>query len=726
MKKGIKKFIHKFIMDDKGAVSIYLIIITLLLFLFNAVLIDYARILVAERQTEQAAKVALRSTMSSYNQGLQDKGLFAFDGDQGQSSELFKKVFAKNLEPGDGEGFKFVDVQPEESEITTELNLNRSLANKDVFKNQVLEEMKYKAPIEIGESIIESFLALSDDMEEVSVYTDVIKDIEGDVDDREQNLDDLEASLKSAKEKLDSIQSKIHSESRTAYPAVNNLEDLYWGHLEYIKAYPKDPPKEDDEEKTDEEKEKEKEDKEEADKYHKNALELLNDIIPIAKEAKEDLDQALELLGEAKENNDSISRKISEAKDSKGDIYDNAQGENNSDLDTGGDLSEATGSLDDYVLDEGLFTDVEDEIQKGIDSLSKQSRSDALIPKLEEVKSAVQNDFKNRNKNGIKSDLVNSRTYHETSIEHIQNAIDLLENGRSEFKDDELEEENDRADDELGDVKDQMDEWTGAYKEITGDADTYIELSELVLIYEGAIQSNGESFELEDKDDTADQAMNFIDTMFQNIGEQLINGRDELYFNEYILTRFSSHTFPTGGTSGYTFDNNQVEYILYGFDSFGANYMAALSEIFAVRFAINFVDALKRPRSKVFGPYFWVAALGDAFMQTSDDMYYITQGTTISLIPGKNKPQISYKDHLRLFLLAHPEGKTTERVMAVIDNDTGTDLRTASTYTTATAKSSVNLWFLPGLTKMLGEADILEGNVEGNKFIIEKEINYSY
>lgn len=736
MKNCIKKFIHKFIVDDRGAVSIYLIIVTLLLFFFNAVLIDYARIIVAERQTDQAAKVALRSTMSSYHQSLQDKGLFAFDGDQSEANAIFKTVFEKNLQPGDGEGFKFVNLVPEEGELTTELNLDRGLANKEILKHQVLEEMKYQAPVEIGEALIEGFLAISDDMEKASVLTEIIGDIEEDVKNRDEKLDEAIELLKSAKEKLDSIHDRIRSTDRNTYPTVNNFADLFYGHLEYIKVYPKNPspPSDDDDEKSEEELEKEEEDKDKADTFKQNSRSLLNDIIPIAEGAEQDLKDALELLKEAEELNNSVSETIENARDSKGEHYDNAQSENESDVDTGdsSQLDAVLDSVDDYVLDQEMLTNVIQEVEDGIEDMEgREGQTNGLNPKLGEIKDNIDSNFKNRSKNefgdtGRSGDIYHARLYHSNAKEHTNNAINLLEEGRAEFEDEEMEEKEEEADEALDDLSDQIDEISDAYNDITGDGDIYTKLADLVVKYEGAVESNSEQFELEDKDQTADQAMGFIDILFENLGNLLIAGRDELYFNEYILTRFSHHTFPTDGTSGYKFENNQVEYILYGHHSFGANYMAAMGEIFALRFAINLVDALKKPRSKIFGPYFWVAALADAFLATAENMRVITAGRPVDLIPGKPEPKMTYKDHLRLFLFAHPEGKTTERVMAVLEHETDADLTESSTYITANATTSIELWFIPGIMDMLGHTGALSGRVEGKTYYIDKEVNYAY
>lgn len=322
--------------------------------------------------------------------------------------------------------------------------------------------------------------------------------------------------------------------------------------------------------------------------------------------------------------------------------------------------------------------------------------------------------------------MYHARLYHERVTTHTENAISLLEDGRTEFEDDEMEEKEDEADENLEELAEEMDEMEEEFGNDDGESDVYARLAELVEKYEGAIEENGEQFDLEDKDDTATEAMGFIDRLFQGLGNLLRSGRDRLYFNEYILTRFSHHTFPTEGEDAKKFENNQVEYIIYGYSSFGANHMAAMSEIFALRFAINLVEALKTPRTKVFGPYFWVAALADAFFTTRNDMNLLTFGETLDLIPGRMNPQMSYKDHLRLFLFVHPEGDTTERVMAVLEHETEADLTESSTYITANASAAIELWFIPGLMEILGHAGALSGRVEGRTYYFDKEINYGY
>ncbi|SET62440.1 hypothetical protein SAMN05216389_11777 [Oceanobacillus limi] len=280
----------------------------------------------------------------------------------------------------------------------------------------------------------------------------------------------------------------------------------------------------------------------------------------------------------------------------------------------------------------------------------------------------------------------------------------------------------DESKDQLEEIEDAINNAAGA----AGDNQKLAELGQKANDYGEAIEANNREFSMEDRDDTADEAMSFIDTLFKNLGNLLLTVRDEVYINEYILMRFNSHDFDKSGFEANKFENNQVEYIIYGKELHGMNYFAALSEIFAVRFAINLAAGFMQPEARGFGPLTWAYALSFAFSRTTIDLADITSGEPIELFPGKTFPIMDYKDHLRLFLFAHPEGGKFDRLMAVIDSDTGEDLRERSTYVSAKSTSSINLWFLPQIIEMLNSTNVINGRVEGNTFFIEKEVNFSY
>lgn len=726
MKQLLKKFWHKFFINENGAVSVYLIIIALLLLLFNAVLIDYARILVAERQTEEAAKTAIRSTMSAYNGSLQGKGLFGLNGDQASAEAIFKKVFQKNLSTGEGEHFDFLGLKPVENEISLSLDMGRTLANKDILRYQILEEMKYKAPIEVGEAIITNFLSVSEQVEEASNYAKIAKELNGDAKKREGKLDDVKKLLDEAENLLDSMEGRVHHNSSSTYPNVKVLADILAHHSQYLQDLDDIA----DAEANDDEEVDVDELRERTEKYIQESLDLVDNLVTITTNAADKLDQALILIEEARVINEEMQQKIEnhESSGTSGN-YENAK--NISEQLNDSTVKENTeGTLNDFVYEDKMFNDLKNAVEAAHEALTTESSTNtgALLEKLSKDLKRYINNF---DPSAINRAITQSRNYHRTASNKVSESLTLLSEGRKKYIDNKakIEEKEKEADQGMNDSKKQMDEVLQKIENsalVAEDSMRLIQLGQKAREYGDAIQANNEEFSMEDRDDTADQAMSFVDMLFNNIGDMLLNARDEVYINEYILLRFKSHDFKLNGAEAYTFANNQVEYILYGQEVHGMNYFAALSEIFAVRFAINFAAGLMKPEGKLFGPFMWAYALSYSFTRTSADMAKITQGQSIPLWPNSFKPMVNYQDHLRLFLFVHPEGSKFNRLMAVIDNDTVQDLEERSTYSTAKATATLDLWFLPQVINILESTNVINGRVEGNKFFIEKEVNFSY
>lgn len=77
----------------KGAISIFLIIITVPTLLFSAVLIDSSRMASAKAMAQEAADLAAISALAAYNQELKDQfGLFAVD-----DNEKLKEIYEESL-----------------------------------------------------------------------------------------------------------------------------------------------------------------------------------------------------------------------------------------------------------------------------------------------------------------------------------------------------------------------------------------------------------------------------------------------------------------------------------------------------------------------------------------------------------------------------------------------------------------------------------------------------
>ncbi len=164
---------------------------------------------------------------------------------------------------------------------------------------------------------------------------------------------------------------------------------------------------------------------------------------------------------------------------------------------------------------------------------------------------------------------------------------------------------------------------------------------------------------------------------------------------------------------------------MYGLDSSGANVAMALTELFLVRFAVNFVEAFTDNRVRAFGKFMVIAAMVYALKETIQDMNDISKGKAIEFFKGV-RFSMTYKDYLRIFLLLHPAGDKMTRMMARIEQKSGSNLIELPTYIEGNAAADLRLWFLPGVAEMLGNAGVLDGNVVDGKYRIEKKVIYSY
>lgn len=149
-------FWKRFVKSTKGSVSIYLIVIIVPIFLFHAVLIDFVRVKLAERESEMAVKTGLRSVLAGFDLDLQPYGLYALKDEVMQANTLFGEMIKQNLTPEyAGKYLRLLDEHLNEN--SNSLKSIYTLANQTVFHQQVLEEMKYIAPLEYTLEIVNKF-----------------------------------------------------------------------------------------------------------------------------------------------------------------------------------------------------------------------------------------------------------------------------------------------------------------------------------------------------------------------------------------------------------------------------------------------------------------------------------------------------------------------------------------------------------------------------------------
>ncbi|WP_054950896.1 DUF5702 domain-containing protein [Numidum massiliense] len=758
MRQWARKFKRKFIRDERGAISIYLIIMVLLLFIFNAVLIDYARIYVAEAQVDRAVKAATRSVMSSFDSKIQEKyGLFGFDG---KEQEIFEQVFKDNLALSEEDYYKFVNTIAEDTSIEPENN--RMVAHEDIITHQILEDMKYRAPIEFTREVLEKFLPTAKGMKEISALTDVLKKIKKKLKNRNVEWGKGYFELGQASKKQAETIPVITGPSKSEFPNVENLADVTKHFRKYKEIMEEEDEDKDKEEGKDdkgkgkekkEEKEKKEKEKKEAKEYKKQAEKLLKDLKSKVGEIDGHLKKAKEHFKEASKLNKEIKKDLEEAKEKANNDYDDAINNADGDSDTGDiarEIAKMKKEIEDNVID--------------------QKRLDELVELVGKAKDAVK--YKAPKKDKSKKDKSPKKGDLATSVDNFANHIEYLD---SKFHLGELDFAGDHAKilaahveadryiaeawlkaksikklydkvlkvfedkeykkhwkefskavkdankflSEIWNAKTGLQDEARQYERLKGFVDKYAEYAEST----GGGDASDEQPDLsEDESDLAKDQMDIVDNIFKALGDGLVSARDRVYINEYILTHFESKDLDPLKIGNYSLKKKEVEYILYGIHVPGANYGAAIGELFALRFAMNMINALTVD---------WIKAIPHPLIKFLAMVAYALTETVLDLnkllVKGKKdfllkklRVQFGYKDYLRVFFFLHPRGSQMQRVLAVIEHRSKSDLTKRPTYVKARVKASVDLWFLPHI------AEMVSGRVRDGKYEITKESVYSY
>lgn len=716
MKKKLKRLFFK----ESGSVSIYAIIIILPIFLLNALLIDTLRIMSAERQIDNAMDTALRSTMSEFDTSLASVGLFAYKG--GNANKDFKKfVNMQFYEPGKLSGYQNLST-PEIDSATANFTNERNLVDFDVFEHQILESMKYQAPVQIGKELFA--LVGSDKLsgiteEEVENAKEVSENYEKILDLTKKRNKEIDKAVKEFENYKpifnNDIPNKIIGEPVTDNSkeikiptGINTFEEYIFYYDRYHELKKKE--------------ELEKGEQEEIDNFEDKA----NSGVAFAFYKKVIMEKEMTnaLVGK------SGSLK-SPAKDSAKWYNDEIK----KILDKG--TGESLKALESLYLEDKFFKtiiDSMDQINNQLDitntivleealqtqNLSKLTISQLILVFYFATEEDGLKDFLSHVKDAIATkttDIV------ETQIAAIEDQFLVYKDSKAELKSDEYEDAENKAETSFGDLLDIL----GKAGEFGDDQEVYDKLKDIMASYDAATKGGDveeEDGRLQFISNAFDRFKHFINFV-QGFPESF---RNELYINEYILANYgTSPPYELGDSNSYLFKNKQAQFITYGYGTTGTNYFRFVMDIVLVLFVVNLMEQMVK--GGYAGIPGFLRAVGQAFLFTGKQLTNITTGDyVLEWQPFKIKQiDMTMPMFLRIFMMMR---STTEsgneklrRLQAVITKDTDVDLNTAPSYIEGNVKGKIKLWFIPALTEVLPNQF---GNVKGNYYYIKKKKVYSY
>lgn len=737
--------VGRFWRDQQGAVSIYLLLILIPIFLFCGILIDLARWKTAEKETEQAVKAGVRSALSGYSDALQAYGLYALPPGAEDAKKVFEKTVEANLSGSlQQEGFRFVNNMSVPS--SARLTPMYPLANHTVFERQILEEMKLRAPLIYAVELTDKFKtnSLLKQVGEASQFTERAREVERLLKERDKRLDEawdlfldirqqeLDANpyysarlneLNALSEKigihtLEEVQTTLSQAKQQVADLKRNIEgmndSIYWmaraaaaaGAAEALNALFESRAQ----------LEQQLASATSMVKEYEQLLQYLQDYslaLGMLKVKAEDdakrlatkMDRFANAMKEAKKANEALNAEvrkiIADADAGTGlpvnEVFKNVKLISSEELeqfetDTSAGAAQFNG-LNAQIQDNLMFTKAK------YDSASK-----ALVGFVEKVEAAytAQNASQTERKSRASANSAAQkaeRTKAQATLDQIKRAIGSCS------------------------IFSSVDPYREQYEKLQGNP----AVAGSAGYYQAYMQINQENAAAEpvpnvDLEDSERAGLSST-KLLSALGDMLGEIRDEFFVDEFALSKFNYRTFglekdangqlktplTLSDPAGHALGQQEVEYILYGASSCAANQSFAFSEMFAVRLAVGITEAFLEPRNEALAlgtPLLVVlAAVTEGAIRAELDMAKLVQGEAVPL-SRKLSPAItlSYKDYLRIFMLLHSRNTPTlSRMQALLQLNTGINLAQSSTYVSGAASSSLKLWFMPRAMSLLNK-----------------------
>ncbi|WP_342572205.1 hypothetical protein MKY85_07205 [Paenibacillus sp. FSL R5-0749] len=705
--------------------------------MFVAIFIDYARIAAFKVQTERMTHAAMRSVMSAYDTSLREYGLFGYGDSSGDA--IMAKVLNDSVKPSSvKDKFPILDIQWD----TTSLNMERELGRYDIFNRQIQEDMKYRAPVDFTVEVINRFKPMSDEMKEAAHTVDLLKKLQKLYDKREELLDEAIANQTESAEKLKNLPKLIMDPpSQAIYDEM--LEDTPETAAEAAARYADYLNKQ----RADEGLPfREQQYILELARYRTgvgNVVTGISMIIQPALQAHQTkLEEAQAKIEEARKINEEMKRVITEGENrSENESYDNV---GNSNLPGTSPASTGSGT----------------EAKSARSLASELVRADSLFDQLKARMVSQNSDFSNvrrdnmelntqlRSVTGMSGVPIKpavrqasqiTERYMDTYVR--SGPANLIEQSKQQLESGRVSDAQRKANDKesKGKLKEVKRILSQIQSGSSGSMDAFKQLEEYYnanIAFNEASREESKKAEIaDDPYDSGGDAMKGMDSLFGGMSGLLDSLGDELFQNEYALAYFNSMDFGQlftwtegGGDAGdvLKLENQELEYIVYGFHNPSGNIAAAYAEIFGMRLAIRTAEGLIE-HSKLGNPLLVLsAAILYGITNAIADMVKLAKEGSVEL-SKYIKVKLTYRDHLRLFLLMHSNNeRKMSRMLALIRLNTGVNPDEKQTYASGNMRSSIKLWFLPGVVRSIGAVMSSEDQVEGGRFFIERKADYSY
>ncbi|CAM4451640.1 hypothetical protein [Paenibacillus tarimensis] len=725
-----------------GSVSLYLVMVASVVLLFMSVLIDYARIAAFERQVESAAYAGVRSVLSAYDEALYRRyGLFGRGGTE--SGTILRDTIEDGMLVQREQSFQLLRGRVESLQAFDGDSLGLHL----VLRRQILEDMKYKAPVDFAMELANRLKPLSSSIAEAKETVQRMDELRKLYDQRQKHL------LQALNYQRQAAQEVQRSGIGELIPAAFNVVSGYASYQSWIAS---DAAREEG---------TEPEYEDEIRQYAASARSTASQAGSAGTRFKPEHDRLLRLaageIASAQALNERMKQVASAMSATAQTSAMSGQSNGGSSSGMGGLTGTGTGTglsaneqdTERLVLPDTWFGEylTELEVQKSDAAAIQQAAS-----RFQSAVYAAVGGYTSSDSGMPVAAASLSSDYTLYSERYLTPGSRLTARERAirydQAADDERKALEEQAETKMNEARQLLsrvtdmhhsEEVAAAFEELRRLYEQNSSLNEQVSAADGgsAAASGGGSNSGDglDSGGTAAESMSSADQVFGGLSNTMLSIRDELYINEYAVHRFTSLSpdqleltaSPAGGQTVtpvpvFAAERQEVEYILYGNHDQMVNLTLAYGEIFTIRLAVRTMEGLIECRSLGHPLLIFAAAVVYGIEKTLEDMAELFRDGTTPIskhIPG----ELRYKDYLRMFLLIHgSETDKLSRMTAVIEHNTGYRLHEIPAAVSGEVKASVRLWFLPGVMRMVGYVSPLQGKVVGNRYETTKTAAWSY
>lgn len=708
------------------------------------VVVDYARILLFHRLTESATMMSIQSVLSSYDEPIyRHYGLFGRGGTD--SNQLFRESLSLN---------HATNINLFSLYGSTDLALinfgqasvvnDHYLGEHEVFEQQVLEEMKYKAPIEFSLEVLETWTQLTEGVTQANQMMVTMNKLEELFHEREQFLEqalDLHTQLG-----VELTSSSYYTNISTKLGSVVNSYSSYTNWITYESNVFKQL---ENEHLTEEEREAlEKE----LSRYSSQISSYLKSYQSIARQLQgyeQQLQQTHNQIAEAIIEKINASSALNNTIKIQYELYMNQQSSVQLEAEQSSiasELSQLTFSDDGLVRDPLLFKNyklaIETQKQALTDYFNQMNNVMSMLNTA--INSANHNSTSSIKQSQLNNELDKSKVLLQTYQANYSSPGHVLNEWREQVISvkaikEQLKQDQSTFDNEIKDVKalfqamtnnEELEKYRAPYKEIEQKAEANLANQALAHTNDG--YRADEHYESGRKQ--AQAAASQLQSVLKLISDFGAATRDHVYINEYIMHRFTYFPFGEADTNDNKFSvewldyrNQEVEYIVYGMSEPMSNVALAYGEIFAFRFAIRTIEGLIANRVLGNPLLIFSAAVVHGVREAAIDMKQLLSEGDTQLSKYIPVP-IDYKNYLRLFLLLHVVGKEKKyaRAIAIIEQNLGVSLMNVSTAITGEVTSTFQLWSLPSIASAVNALLPMQSRIRGNTYEKKDTFTASY